>query len=168
MNILAEGIGIVGLVIVVISLQQKDRSRVLVLQIFSNLCYAIQMLLYGSLSSSVLLIINLFRNIAFYYRDRISIRHKFLIPLFFCVLMLIDIIINYEGIMSILLFIVCVLYTYGIWGDDMPFFRKTALVNQIVWTANSFYHGAIMSGISVICELISTSVAIYRYDIRKK
>ena len=69
-NIAAQIIGFIGVVLFVLSFQIKSNKKLFFVQIMANVMFAIQFVMLGAYSGCVGLIICILRNVVFIYRDR--------------------------------------------------------------------------------------------------
>lgn len=167
MNILAQFFGILGLVFLVISIQNNNKNFVLLFQIFANVFYGLQYIVLNSISAGLMSFISLFRCIAYYIYSKNNSKIPKCVLILFLIMIISVLFFTYNGLFSIIPIFATVLYTYGTWCDNLKVFRYIALIVAILWIIFNLYVGAYVAFIGSIFELLSGLLAIYRFDIKK-
>lgn len=168
MNIIAQIFGIVGLIFVFISIQNNNKNKILFFQILANLFYGLQYLFLRALSAALMCFSSLIRCVIF---EKYSKRRKgipFFVLLFFVLLNIILGIVSFINIYNIIPVIISILYTYGIWQNNLKLFRIISVVVAIAWSFYNYFVGAYVALFGTFFELLSALIAIYRFDISKK
>ena len=167
MNVLAQIFGIIGLIFLVISIQNNKKKIVLLFQIVSNMFYGLQYIVLNSLSAGMMSFISLIRCIIYYLYNRNNKIIPKNILILFIIIIISTLLFTYNGLFSIIPILATILYTYGTWTDNLKLFRYIAIIAAILWIVFNFYVGAYVAFIGSIFELLSGLLAIYRFDIRK-
>ena len=166
MNILANILGVIGIVFLVVSVQCNKKSSILIFQIFANIFYGLQYLTLGAFSAGVMSIVSLLRCLIFYSYDR---KGK-LVPLWLFLILALSIIFpiffTYDGILSLFPIVATLVYSYATWQKNLSLFRKLVLSVSILWIIYNFCVGAYISVIGSVFEFVSSLLAIYRLDIK--
>ena len=169
MEYIPQLIGFLGLVLLVTSLQINKKGIILFLQIFANLFYGLQYILLNSISGGIMSLVSLIRCIVFYFYDK---KGKKDIPETSFYLLTISCIVvgifTYTNILSIVPILATILYTYAMWQKELKVFRRLSCLISALWITFNFSVGAYVVLLGSIFELISSIIAIYRFDIKKK
>ena len=161
-------LGLVTLIIFVASLQQQKKETFLLLQTGGTLLFIAQYILTGRTTGAVIFSIVAVRGIVFYYYKRKDLKPSKTILIIFQVIITAAAFLTWQNILSLLPFVASSVKTWGTWQDSMKWMRRTSVVSQssmIIYNLTaSMYTGALTE----VCNLSSTLIAIWRYDIRKK
>lgn len=169
MDYIPQIIGFIGLVFLVTSLQSNKKGIILFLQLFANLFYGLQYVLLNSLSACLMSLVSFTRCIVFYFYDKKGEKEipetSFYLLIIACIVVGIF---TYTNILSVVPVLATILYTYALWQKDLKIFRKLSCLISGLWITFNFSVGAYVVLIGSVFELISTIIAIYRFDIKKK
>ena len=161
---LAQIFGFTSLIILIISFQKNSKKTLLKYQIVSSSFEAIQYLLLSALSGCVMNITMCIRNLIFFkYKEKIP--NIYLI--FIIIVMTILSLISYNGAISLLPCIGSIIYTIALAKSNITITRITNTITCILYLIYDIKVLAIAGMISTITELISTIIAIIRYDLKK-
>ena len=157
--ILAQICGGIALVLTVISVQFKSKEKIVMCFILANIVVAIQYFLLNALTGAVISIINAIRCIVFYVYKKKDLKPSIYVLLLFEVVAIICGIISWQNIWSIIPIVVTVLYTYGLWQDNVTVIRISAGIVGFGWTVYNLivhaYVGAIQESAQTISSIIS-------------
>lgn len=166
---LGQLFGLIAIIFIVISIQQNNKKKILILQILSNCCYALQYVFLGAYTATVSCLIGICRGILF---EKFCTNNKKKNPIWVLLLViamsLVNGIVTYKDPYSILAIISPVVYGYGLWQNNLKLFRIIALLNPILWIFYNIHVQAYTGIISSVFEITSAVIAIYRYDIKKQ
>jgi hypothetical protein len=165
MNILIQAIGLIAFIIVALSYWQKEKANILVLQIISYVVYAIHYYLLGGISGAIINIAGTIGLIVIYYKDKKNIKNKWLL---FLIILLYSFFwaFTYEDVFSILPLIASLPLIIVLWQNKSFYIRVVGLIGTISWIIYSFHIGSYIGVITATIFLISTSLAIYKLDIK--
>lgn len=160
-------LGIITLILFAVSLQQRKKETFLLLQVGGTLLFVVQYILMNRTTGSVTFAIVSIRGLVFFYYKKKGLKPSPAVLVIFQILLLIATYFSWQNILSIIPLIATVAKTWGTWQDDMKWTRRTSLVGQscmIIYNLTaSMYTGALTE----VCNLISTLIAMWRYDFRK-
>jgi hypothetical protein len=71
-------------------------------------------------------------------------------------------------VLSIIPLIASLAKTWGTWQDDMKWTRRTSLVGQTCMIAYNLTALMYTGALTEFCNMISTLIAIRRYDVKKE
>ncbi len=158
---IAQIIGLIALIILVISFQINNKRKLLKLQIFSSMFFALQYLLLNAYSGVLMSIIVMLRN--YLFQKKVSIKKLIMI----ISLMLLASIFTFNGIVSILPIIACIEYSIALWQSKLKILRIAEIISCILYLIYNLCVFAYMGVISTIIEFIFAIIAICRFDFKK-
>ena len=144
-----------------ISFQCKKRNNTLKMQIFANTFYTLEYIMLGAYAGVNNSIFGIARSILFYVCGKKKKKCPPYIAVIFITLVVIFGFISYTDIYSIIFFL-------SLYTEDMKLYRKVAAIASVLWIVYNIAVGAYVSVFDYTIELISSLVAIYRFDIKKK
>jgi len=162
---LAQAIGLISLILVVISFQQNNKKKLLNCQIFSCFFFAIHYLLLNATTGFFMNLINIIRNIMFVKcGKKIPAKYISIIIVFIITMS----IVFYDGFLSLIPGIAGIIYTLGASQKKLTITRISGVIAGCLFFVYNLKVFAIMALISTIIEILSIVLAIYRFDIKKK
>ena len=164
--ILAQIIGTIALVILIISFQKNKKEILLKYQIISSLLYAMQYFLLNAYTGVFMNLISMIRNYIFNkYREKKVPIYWLLI---FVIIMITLSLISYNGVTSLLPMIAVVIYSCAIWNGNLKYVRMVEVISCILFAIYNIKVLAISGLIATIIEMTAAIIAIYRFDIKKE
>lgn len=167
MVLLGQIFGFIGLLFVLISVQNNKKNLILFYQIFGNIFYGLQYFTLSLFSAGFMSCVSLLRCLVFYYYEKVENKRT---PLYWLIILtVIPVILSlftYNGIISLIPIICTILYTYAIWQTNLKRFRYIVTSSGIGWIFYNGIGGAYVGVISAIFEFINGLIAIIRFDIR--
>ena len=163
--IIAQIIGILALIILMLSFQKNEKKLLLKYQTISSFLYSIQYAFLGGYTGSLMNITSMARNFVFnkYNNKKVPIYWLIIIV----ILMIIFSLITYIGVISLLPMFAVVLYSIAVWYGNLKLIRCTEVISCTLFIVYNIRVLAITGLIATIIELISALIAIYRFDIKK-
>ena len=163
--IIAQIIGILALIILMLSFQKNEKKLLLKYQTISSFLYAVQYAFLEGYTGSLMNITSMARNFIFnkYNNKKVPIYWLIIIV----ILMIIFSLITYIGVISLLPMFAVVSYSIAIWYGNLKLIRFTEVISCILFIIYNINVLAITGLIATIIELISALIAIYRFDIKK-
>lgn len=164
--IIAQIIGILALIILMLSFQKNEKKLLLKYQTTSSFLYAIQYIFLGAYTGSLMNLTCMVRNFIFnkYNNKKVPIYWLIII----IILMVAFSSITYIGIISLLPMLAVVLYSIAIWYGNLKLIRCTEVISCSLFIVYNIRVLAITGLVATIIELIAALIAIYRFDIKKK
>ena len=166
-DVIAQILGILALLAMVLSYQQKERKRLLWFQLVSNAIYGVHYYLIGAVTMVAMSGINVARSFVFSKNDTKWGKSRIWLYLFLAIT-LVSGIWTWEGPLSLLVMAATLLLIVALYSENLAFMRKVFLVLPFLYIA---YNVAKKSwggiGNDVFC-LVSALIAIWRFDIKKK
>lgn len=162
--IIAQIIGIVALIVLMLSFQRNEKRVLLKYQTISSLLYAIQYVFLEAYTGSLMNLTCMARNIIFNkYKNRVPIYWLIIIV----ALMVVFSLLTYNGIISLLPMFAVILYSIAVWYGNLKVIRITEVISCSLFIIYNIRVLAITGLIATIIELMAAVIAIYKFDIRK-
>ena len=164
--IMAQVIGILALIVLMLSFQKNDKKVLLKYQTFSSLLYAIQYVFFSAYTGCLMNLTCMARNIVFnkYNNQKIPFYLLFII----ITLMLVFSLITYIGFISLLPMSAVILYSIAIWYGNLKLIRCTEVVSCSLFIIYNIKVLAITGLVATVIELVAALISIYRFDIKQK
>ncbi|MCK9288316.1 MAG: YgjV family protein [Sphaerochaetaceae bacterium] len=165
-GLIAQFLGILALLCMVLSYQQKVRVGLLKMQMLSNGLFVVSYFMLGAVSMAVMCLINVARSFVFIKNDTKWGKSPLWLY-FFLGISLIGGIISWEGPISLLVIIATLILTVALYSKNLKFMRRMFLFPPLLYLSYNLLNKSIGGvGSDVFC-LISAMIAIWRFDIKK-
>ena len=167
MDVIAQVLGILALVAMVLSYQQKSRVWLLRFQLLSNLLYAVSYFMLGAFTGGAMSLVNVARSYVFSKKDTKWGSSPIWLYVFLGIT-LVSGIVTWEGPLSLLVIAATMLLIITLNSTNLRFMRKMFLVLPFLYITYNVVNKS-MGGIGndIFC-IVSALIAIWRFDIRKK
>lgn len=166
---IAQFFGILGLLVMVISLFQKNKDKMLGYVVLNGIFFGIEYLLLGAYSGMFSNFFGIFRTYVSKEKEKKSKLNKWYILLFFIIGYTIIGFISFDGkIISLLPIIAEIIYVLTLWQKDVKKIRIGTLIMVILWLIYDIFVKAYPSMITDLIVMSSTIIAIIMKDILKK
>lgn len=164
LNIFAQLVGILAIVVSLLVFQLNRRSRMLIVQICSCLLWTIHFMLLGAYTGSAINFLTGVRNAAYY---RLGKRRDGRVPLVFAGLFVAATIITWQGMHSMLPLIAILVGTLAFWQISPRRIRLLSLIAPPLWISYNLVVGSYAGIVADSLALVSMLVGIYRFDLKK-
>lgn len=155
--ILGQALGILAVILGFVSYQMDTRKKILFVQLATAVTFCLHYFLIGAVSGLVMNILSVFRNLAYYYRDRKIFSGK-KCPIFFAVLMGAAGILSWQGAYSLFVVLGLVINTLCFALPDPQSIRKSILVTSpLVLIYDAFVGsigGIVYESVAIISSII--------------
>ena len=175
-EITAQALGLVGLIMNVLSFQQKTKKRLITVQLFGGLSFSLHFLLMQAPTGCLLNLISVFRGIVFSNKEKFKADNILWLPLFFS-LFIASYVLSfavfdkeptmYNVIIEVLPVIAMIISTISFRTKNAATVRKLSLVYSPLWLV---YDALTKSLGGTLCEimcLVSIIIGIIRLDIKR-
>lgn len=162
MFIVAQIIGGIVLILTIVSVQFKTKEKILLCQIIANILIAIQYFLLNALTGAVVSIINVVRCIIFYFYKKKNMKPSIIFLIIFIIIAIISGIFTWQSIYSIIPIIAAIIFTYGLWQDNVTITKICTGITAANWSIYNLIVAAYAGAIQSIAECISSIIAIIR------
>lgn len=156
MNILAQVLGITAITIMFLSYQKKSKKDFLFLQIFMNVFFALQYTILNAFSAVAQNIISIIKSIIFYGYEKENKKIPGAYLIIFEIIVVISLVLTYNGLYSIIPAVIALVYTYGTWQKNLKTTYKIGVVASILWIYYNLKVGAYVSITSSVIEFIAS------------
>lgn len=160
--ILAQICGIIALILTVVSVQFKEKEKIMISMVLANIVVAIQYFLLNALTGAVISIINTIRCLIFYYYKKKDMKPSLIVLIIFEIIAVISGIITWQDMWSLIPIVVTVIYTYGLWQDNVKIIRISTGVVGAGWAIYNVVVKAYVGALQETAQLISAIIALYR------
>lgn len=167
MFILSQIIGLLAIICWVMSIQQKNKEKILMNQMFANTLYTIQYVLLGAYSASAMNITSAIRSLVFYNDEKKHKQSKLTGSILIAAIIIIGII-TYSSPISIIPILITIAYTYSVWQSNLKITRIIFIIAAIIWIYYNLKVGAYISIIGNSLEIISGIISIKRFHKKHK
>lgn len=162
MFILSQIIGLLAIICWVMSIQQKNKEKILMNQMFANTLYTIQYVLLGAYSASAMNITSAIRSLVFYNDEKKHKQSKLTGSILIAAIIIIGII-TYSSPISTIPILITIAYTYSVWQSNLKITRIIFIIAAIIWIYYNLKVGAYVSIVGNILEIISGIISIKRF-----
>lgn len=163
MFIIAQILGLLGLIVIIISFQIQQKKRLLRLQMFSNLCFFGQYLCLGAISGCLMSLTAFLRNFLF---SRYKTVPKTLVAAFIGIMIILTAV-SYQNPFSLLPCLATIVYTLGLSSKKLLFVRLADVAACLFYLVFNVQVSAYFGIVSNLLELSSSLIGIVRFDCKK-
>lgn len=176
-EIIAQIIGIVAMLVSFLSFQQKERKTVIIFQIASTTLFAINFFMLGAIVGALLNVVAAIRSVVFMDKAKSKGDHPAWLCAFFFVYILSYVatftVFDKEPtainlVIEVLPVIGMVLTTIGFRQNDAKAIRKYCLLNAPLWLVYNIYNMSIGAIIGESVNIISIVIGTLRHDIKRR
>ncbi|MFR2535052.1 MAG: YgjV family protein [Clostridia bacterium] len=157
-------VGIVALLVWSLSIQSKQKKKILQAQIVANILYAIQYILIGVIVAGSMNMVSAFRCYFFYKEEEKKQKISAFWLFLFITIILILAVITCKDLFSLIPIMITILYTYATWQKNTKVIRIIFLVAACIWVYYNVSVGAYVAVIGNIMEIVSSIVSMCRFD----
>ena len=129
----AQIFGLFAIFFWTISIQNKNKKDVLLLQIYASLCYAVQFFLLKGYTAMLIDLIAVLRLYAFYIDEKKHGEIDKKLLYIFLVLTISSGVFTYDGLISIIPILIGVFYTVSTWVKNTKYLRMFYIVCAVLW-----------------------------------
>lgn len=166
--VIAQIIGFIALVLLVIVFQKNNRKTMLRLMMVAALLFSVHFYLLGALTGAAINLLNVFRSFVFEHRnDKKWAKHQWWLYVFLAAIIAIGIK-TWAGYYSMFVIIASGSQTIAFWSKNTRKIRFIALIPPPFWFAYNLIVGSAPGMITEAMILGSLLVGIYRFDIKKQ
>jgi hypothetical protein len=168
MEIIAQVIGGVALLMAIISFQNNTKKGILIFQLLAGCLFAVHFLFLGAYTGAALNVVSVIRNIVYYQKQKHTwARHKGWLFLFMAVSIAAGIL-TWEDIFSLFPILGMVLGSLGFWLDNPTYVRRVTFPVSPLWITYNIVKGSYAGIITEIFVMSSIIVGMIRFDRQKK
>ena len=165
--VLFYGVGIIAIGLKVTEVQLKKRSNILLLSMTCSSLWIIYYLLGGTMTSACTGLISVVRCVIFAQREKHKWANSYFWLIIFLVAQTLVGVFTFANWFSLFAVVAGYLQTIAYFTVKVKLYRIILLCSVFCWLGNSISNGLYVALCSDTLAIISTSVAIIRYDILK-
>lgn len=164
-KIIAEIIGVIGIVCSLLSFQCEQRKKVMLFQVTASFMFTTQLFLVGAMTGACLDLINFVRSLIFSI-DKKWARSKWWLVLFMAILVGSGIA-TWKDVYSILPIIGSLLSTVALWMKTSKKIRLISFFSGPCWLVYNMVNGAYSAAINEVIAMTSILIGMLRHDIKR-
>jgi len=164
-NLIAQGIGMVGLIFAIISFQNNKRNLILIFLGLAQMCFIVHFALLEVWPAFAVNIVAVVRTFSFLLRGRKRWMEKNTLMYVFIFLFCIAGALSWNGALSLLPVMAMTIETFGLWKKNPRLIRSIVIIPRPLWiTYNAIHHSyaGVLTELFVVGSLIA---GIVRFDI---
>ena len=164
---LNQALGLLGSLIVFVSVQFNNRRVILAAQAAACLMWIVHYGLLGAMTAATINILSFARSVVFYFNDRKWAQSRAWLWVFLA-LYVVNTVLTWAGPMSLLPGIAMSMTTVALWTRDMRRTRLLYLTNSPFWFTYDILARSYSCMVIEAIAFVSYAVAVWRFDIRHK
>lgn len=164
MYYVAQGIGMIALIIAILSFQQNEQKKIVTMQMISSVFFCVHFCMLGATLGSILNGIGIFRAAVFRNRDKAWASNKIWFFLF-CALFIAAGLFSWAGPVSLLPIFAMILTTIAFWIKNPRAVRFVSAPSSPFWFTYNFIYHSYPGMLTELFVFSSILVAIFRFDI---
>ena len=162
---IAQTVGIVGMILVFLSFQINSKKNILFFQILSSLVFGVHFFMLNAFTGVAMNAVSIFRNSIFYQSEKHAwARHKAWIAVFILLYTGMGLL-TWDNWFSILLMISMVTTTFAFWETNPTRIRLLYFPGSPCWLVYNITNGSVAGIITESFSIISLIIAFIRFDI---
>ncbi len=165
-QIAAQAVGALGIVCSVLSFQQKERRRVMLLQMTASALFCAQLFMVGAITGGCLDSISFVRTVVFSQNHKKWASSPIWLVVFL-VAMLVTGALTWQNAWSLLPIVGSMLSTLALWMKKPSRIRLLSLFVGPCWLVYNLINGAYTGALNELIAMTSIVVGILRHDIRR-
>ena len=164
-NLIAQGIGMVGLIFAIISFQNNKRNLILLFLGMAQMCFIVHFALLGVWTASAMNVVGTTRTFFFMLRGRKKWMDSDIIMYVFVCLFLMAGILSWQNWLSILPIMAMAVETIGVWQKAPRKIRFIVIIPRPMWITYNISHHSYAGVLTEVFVITSLVTAIIRFDI---
>ena len=152
----------------IISICIKERKKSLYVQSLNCLFEAIYDFIISAYTGAILSIVNFIRTFLFIRKEKYSKKIYFVLLCIFEMIIIVNCIVTWGGLISLLPTIGSIIRTYCLWQSNMKLVRLSGVTTGMLYGSYYLYYQSWFMVLGDLILLITGILAIYRNDIKKK
>ena len=166
--ILSQVLGVVALITAILSVQLKEKTKLLFLQIIENTAKILALAFVGGMSGAYSETVGLLRKIWFFYTSKNKKLNKMGSLVLFSLLAVVVGFLVWEGPITLLPIIAVILGTFGLWQENIFVLRYIAIIASVLYAVYAILVGAYTNALSETFMIVSVIVSLFRFSHKPK
>lgn len=167
MEIAAQVVGLAGLICSLLSMQQKERKRILLLQMFASALFCTQLFMVGAITGGCIDFISFVRTVIFSQNSRKWASSPVWLGVFILAMIGTGIL-TWQDAWSLLPIAGSILSTVAMWMKNGKQIRLISLFVGPCWLIYNLIHGAYTGALNELLAMASIVIGMLRHDLRRK
>ncbi len=168
MNIFIQILGLLALISWVSSVQLKNKTDILKLQIVASVFYCLHYGMLDAVSAAAVSVVSIIRLLTIFLIERKGRRVSIYLLVLFILLLFGVGALTYVKPLSLIPIFITILYTYATWQSNTKIIRIIFFICGWLWIYFNYNVGSYILIIGNMMEIISSTVSFFRFDFRKK
>lgn len=165
--VFSQIIGLIAFIILAFSYWQKDRRKILLLEVAECLLYSVHYFMLGATTGGFLNIIGSVRSGSFIYKDKNKFMSTNALPIIFMFVYILNAALTWEGIITIFPTMGSMIFCIAIWQHNTKVIRRYGIIVQLLWLIYAISIGSYVAMLSQVILMGSTAFAVVKLDILK-
>lgn len=158
--IIAQVLGAIALVIVMLSYFRKEKTTFLAFQLFANIFYASAFCVLLEWAAGVVTFISALRCITFYYCQKKNFKYTYIFLILFIIMYIVATIIFFSDWFDLIPLIASIIFTIVFFIKDLKLTRYLTIPPNAIWVVYNIVVLAYTSALLDFLEIIATIIAI--------
>lgn len=160
--IITQFIGAIGYGTLALSYFKKNKKEILFMEIIAYIFFTIHYYLLNGITGAICNLIGLFALISIYLFDKYKLKNKYLVSIFFVIILLIINIVNFQNIYSIFPMIASTIVIISFLSNDENKIRIVGVISAICWLIYAIVYKSYIAIIFEVITLINVFLALFR------
>lgn len=166
-NLIAQLVGIGATILLFCTYQFNDRKKIMILQFFNVVCWAIHYALLGAVPAILINIVCILRSGVYAWCDR-NKKWPWVVPAAICALEVGLTILAWQDAVDILAMAGASLQSTALWIKEPKKMRRCMITASPLWMVYDAFRGSYAGILTETLVIISLLTAMIRFDFRKK
>ena len=160
--IITQFIGAIGYGTLALSYFKKNKKEILFMEIIAYIFFTIHYYLLNGITGAICNLIGLFALISIYLFDKYKLKNKYLVSIFFVIILLIINIMNFQNIYSIFPMIASTIVIISFLSNDENKIRIVGVISAICWLIYAIVYKSYIAIVFEVITLINVFLALFR------
>lgn len=160
--IITQFIGAIGYGTLALSYFKKNKKEILFMEIIAYIFFTIHYYLLNGITGAICNLIGLFALVSIYLFDKYKLKNKYLVSIFFVIILLIINIMNFQNIYSIFPMIASIIVIISFLSNDENKIRIVGVISAICWLIYAIVYKSYIAIVFEVITLINVFLALFR------
>ena len=160
--IITQFIGAIGYGTLALSYFKKNKKEILFMEIIAYIFFTIHYYLLNGITGAICNLIGLFALVSIYLFDKYKLKNKYLVSIFFVIILLIINIRNFQNIYSIFPMIASIIVIISFLSNDENKIRIVGVISAICWLIYAIVYKSYIAIVFEVITLINVFLALFR------
>ncbi len=160
--IITQFIGAIGYGTLALSYFRKNKKEILFMEIIAYIFFTIHYYLLNGITGAICNLIGLFALVTIYLFDKYKLKNKYLVSIFFVIILLIINIMNFQNIYSIFPMIASTIVIISFLSNDENKIRIVGVISAICWLIYAIVYKSYIAIVFEVITLINVFLALFK------